>query len=539
MPENPPRARGVTPGRVIRRARHLFGGVVDRLRRVGRRHAWAVAGLAFLLALLAAGLALAELSEPPELVLFVGRFHPVIVHFPIGLLVLAALLEACAALHRPLRGLRHATTFVLVLGAVSAVAAVIAGYSLSLEGGYDPELLRTHMWLGIAVAASAVAASLLKIRPRRRRSRGLQRIYAGVLLSCVGTLLLAGYFGGSLTHGTDYLTYHLPAPLQGVLGVTEARAPRARITDIDSAYVYRELIASVFEARCTSCHNPGKRQGGLRLDSPSELMIGGDHGVVVVAGSPEQSELLRRITLPPGTKEAMPPGRARPLDVGETELIRWWIAHGASFEHRVADIAEMPTAVATLLTRLAPPRPERRTGIYALAVAPADPHAITELWNAGLGIGPIALDVELLEVTTRDLRDSFGDRETELLLPVTDQIAWLDLSGTRVGDASMSTLAKMPNLTRLNLRLTAVSDTGLQALSGLPNLEYLNLFGTHVSDAGLEHLAGLASLRSLYLWQTAVTADGVAKLKAKRPGVEVVLGAEPPIRTLPRSGNLP
>jgi hypothetical protein len=47
--------------------------------------------------------------DPPEWLFFVGRFHPTIVHFPIGLLILAALLEACAASYRPLRTLRHAT----------------------------------------------------------------------------------------------------------------------------------------------------------------------------------------------------------------------------------------------------------------------------------------------------------------------------------------------------------------------------------------------------------------------------------------------
>jgi uncharacterized membrane protein/mono/diheme cytochrome c family protein len=477
--------------------------------------AWAVAGLS--LALLATGLLLIDWGNPPDLLLFIGRFHPTIVHFPIGLLLLAALLEGLALL-RPFRRRRSAIALALILGAVSAVAAVVAGLLHSLEGGYDEALVSSHKWLGIAVAVGAVSAAVLK-------TRGLDRAYAGTLLATVGTLLVVAHLGGSLTHGPGYLTYYLPPALKRAVGVAEARAAKPRIADIDSALVYQDLIAPIFKARCTSCHSATKEKGGLRLDTPKELVKGGKSGPVVVAGSPEESELLRRVTLPPGHKDAMPADGAKPLDIGETELIRWWIAHGASFEKKVADIEEVPASVATLFHRIAPPRIEKKKGLYAFDVAPADAQALAALHEAGYGIEPVAHDVSLLQVTTLNIQQTFGDEELTRLLPVAEQITWLDLSGTRVGDLGLAALAKMPHLTRLSLAKTAIGDEGLRHLSGLQNLEYANLYGTSVSDAGLKHLEGLDRLRALYLWQTQVTNEGAAHLKQTHPNLEIVLGA--------------
>lgn len=509
------------------RARRILSRQRDRLPEWTRPRTWAVVGLSFLLALALTGLMLVDFRDPPDALLFIGRFHPAVVHFPIALILLAALLEGIGALYRPLRVVRHATAVVLFLGALSAAAAVVAGYLLSLEGGYDPTLVRAHFWAGLTVAVGAAAATLLKIRSRRRERRGIDRAYAGVLVACVAALVLAGHFGGALTHGRGYLTQYLPTPLKGVLGPEGARARRARIADIDSAHVYRDLVAPILEARCTSCHNESKMKGGLRLDTPELLLRGGNHGEVVVAGAPEESELLRRITLPPDAEGAMPGGGALPLDVGETELIRWWIANGASLDQRVADVEEIPSAVATLFTRIAPPRPAKKMGVYALQAEPADPKALAALIQSGYGIAPVAQDVDLLEVNTANVRSKVGDEELKRLLPVARQITWLDLGGTRVGDAGLAVVARMPNLTRLSLDRTAVGDEGIRHLSRLENLEYLNLFGSQVTDRGLEHLDGLDRLKSLYLWETRVTPEGAERLQRRRPELRLVLGTQP------------
>ena len=92
--------------------------------------ALAVACVLLGMTLLASALAAGADDTPTRFQHFVGRLHPLAVHLPIGFLLLAVTLEG-GALWRPLRRLRHAVPFVLVLGAASAVIAVLAGYLLA------------------------------------------------------------------------------------------------------------------------------------------------------------------------------------------------------------------------------------------------------------------------------------------------------------------------------------------------------------------------------------------------------------------------
>ncbi|WP_258862512.1 DUF2231 domain-containing protein [Sphingobacterium spiritivorum] len=86
-----------------------------------------------------------------ELLSFTGRWHPVLVHLPIGMLFLAFIIAVFARFER-YRYLSSAIPFSLLFGAGAAILTCITGYLLSLDGGYDTSVLSFHQWLGIAVA---------------------------------------------------------------------------------------------------------------------------------------------------------------------------------------------------------------------------------------------------------------------------------------------------------------------------------------------------------------------------------------------------
>ena len=88
---------------------------------------------------------------------FMGRFHPVLVHLPIGFLLLAGLLEI-GRLTRKIEVKESTITFVLFWSALGATLSCIAGYLLSLGGGYEAGLLDNHQWQGIGVAVAAWVA---------------------------------------------------------------------------------------------------------------------------------------------------------------------------------------------------------------------------------------------------------------------------------------------------------------------------------------------------------------------------------------------
>src|SRR6188472_1343128 len=89
----------------------------------------------------------------------IGRFHPVLVHLPIGILLLAALFQLLA-LKPKYASLHPATGIALFWGMISAILSCISGYLLSQSGDYDDELLDTHTWFAIATASISLIAYL-------------------------------------------------------------------------------------------------------------------------------------------------------------------------------------------------------------------------------------------------------------------------------------------------------------------------------------------------------------------------------------------
>ncbi|PXX31298.1 DUF2231 domain-containing protein [Arenibacter sp. ARW7G5Y1] len=88
------------------------------------------------------------LDSPPDVVLFFGRFHPVVVHLPIGFLIMAIMAQL-ATYWPKFRPLGIYLPLMWLMGAFSAFLAVIFGYFLSLSGGYDEDTLLWHQWGGL------------------------------------------------------------------------------------------------------------------------------------------------------------------------------------------------------------------------------------------------------------------------------------------------------------------------------------------------------------------------------------------------------
>jgi uncharacterized membrane protein len=449
-----------------------------------------------------------------ELPWFLARFHPVLVHAPIGALLVAAILEALARTSR-WSGVRPAVAPVVGAGAVSALAAALTGYLLGQSGGYAGATFDGHQLAGIGVAVWSVAAAIAYLVSRR----SARPVIGPVLLALtLPPLVIAGHLGGRLTHGEGYLTEHLPPWFSLRRGADPATRVAADVR------VYRELVAPVLEKKCVSCHGREAPRGDLRLDTPEGIRKGGHSGAALVGGRSASSEIVRRVWLPPSHKDAMPPGGRRALTVAEASLVRWWIDQGASFDATLADVEIDPRLmpmIESVVGRLQPGAP----AILAVKVPPADPAALAAVRELGVAVAALSAATPLLQVQCTNVARTFGDAELARLAPVARQVTWLSLGGTQVTDGGLVVLERFANLTRLDLNRTHVTDTGLQHLARLTRLEYLNVYGSGVSDAGLAQLGDLAALRHLYAWQTGVTPAGAERLRTRLPKLAIDLGA--------------
>ena len=465
-------------------------------------------------------------TNVPQLSLFLGRFHPTVLHLPVALLLLALLLEAI----RIPRLARFVPRFpdtvldsVLWLAALSAFVAAVAGWLLSSEGGYDADLLGRHLWSGVATGIGSFACVCLRAFASAQPDRAdLQRLATGLVVVTAATMTFAAHAGGSLTHGEGYLTEFAPAPIRFLAGLP---IPRDRSQEVLMPIADREVFDGValriFEGHCTSCHNPGKLKGNLKLDTYAGVMAGGQSGPAVVAGDPASSELLKRVHLPEEDKAHMPPKGKTPLTDDEAAVLAWWIEAGLPKDGTLR-ARKAPTEIRVAFSRTLP-EGERRTVEELQNRQAAEYEAtLTGLRSSIPGSLRAILPGERdLEYTAAIAGAAFTDAELQKLEPVGKDLLWLDLSRTGVTDAGVKVLAKMPNLERVDLRGTSVGDDGVKAIAGLHHLESLSLYGTRVTDAGLEALRGTSSLKRLYVGGTKISAPAVEALRKTRKELQV------------------
>lgn len=439
--------------------------------------------------------------------LFLGRFHPLAVHLPIGIFVLLAVLELTGLLARRPRFSQwprlsdSQRDHILLFAALMAMATAFMGWLLARDGSYDPVLINRHRNLGLLVAALAV---ILVVVQRARWSR----VYATLLAVTLVVITAAGHIGGEITHGSGYLTQQLPAFMRRWMGQPPVKIarPRAIPSDPRQAVIYADVIHPLLEQRCVGCHGPAKSNGQLRYDTWEQMLRGGKNGAVFKAGDASASRMIKRLHIPLDEKEHMPPKGKPQLTDDEIALLEWWIDRGASVDKKVADVEIAPAVADILETRFAPPAPPLPPRAYVLV------HAAALAKKLGIIIRPMTVEGPWLEANARLQSTRFGDAQLDELAALAPVLQWLDLGETAVTDAGLGHLAGMKNLQRLHLDRTAITDTGLTRLSGLTKLEYLNLYGTAIGDPGLGALQSLPRLRSIYIWKTHATAAAAKEL---------------------------
>src|SRR5690554_6308898 len=111
---------------------------------------------------------------------FMGRLHPLAVHFPVGLLLFAAVLELFTVRDFNSK-FRPGINLLVYVGAFGAIIAALLGLILANAEDYGGDTLAVHQWTGIATAVFGTITFFLLFRTGEKNKPKQVKWYRGML----------------------------------------------------------------------------------------------------------------------------------------------------------------------------------------------------------------------------------------------------------------------------------------------------------------------------------------------------------------------
>lgn len=421
-----------------------------------------------------------------------GRFHPLMIHFPIGLLFITVVMYFFRKkfVTEPV----EVISLLLHIAALSAVISALLGIFLSAEGGYDESLLGNHQWSGVAI--SIMSAFIAGLYTPGRNSPAL----LSVMILILPAIILGSHYGAILTHGEGYL---LP----------EKEVNKTVKVITDSSAIFDAVVEPVLQTRCYSCHNEKKAKGELIMTSLTKLLEGGKNGKIWIPGDPLNSHIMQRVSLEEDNKKHMPPRGKPQLTEREKELLSAWIKNGASTDTRFSDLP--PSDSFRIFASSFIPIIENEIE-YSFPAAPVS--TIEQLQSPyrsiqSLSFGSPALRADFF------IRDGYSSSMLKELDKIGQQIVELNLSNMPVNDDDLGTISKFKNLEYLNLNGSSVTGRNLDALKQCNKLRVVSLAGTRVNKEGLQLLGGMKNIKKVFCWNTDASAADIKELSGRYTGI--------------------
>lgn len=426
--------------------------------------------------------------EIPAFLQVLGRTHPLLLHFPIVLLLMAVGLLWVSD-----EKLKKAGAQILLFGANLTGITVVAGLILANED-YEGDALVWHQWLGVG----SLLLSVLIYFFREKSSVFLRASSATLAVS----IILTGHFGANLTHGDDFLL----API---------RSNEVELVAMEDAEVFQHLVQPILEAKCIACHKEGKIKGELRMDQLAGLQKGGKNGPFVIPGDLDKSLLIQRINLSMEEKEHMPPKNKAQLSDEEIEILELWVAAGASFDQKISDLKpEEP------LFQFAS---NKFTSQKTYTFDPASESDIQDLNNFFRKVNPVFPGSPALEVAYYGI-STFDPSSLKDLKKVSEQVVKINLNRMPLAEVDLGFLGDFPNLEELQLNTTGVSLNQLSSLEKLGNLTNLALSGNQFNSEVVVALGNLKQVKRLFLWNSGLNETDQEALKNALPDAKIDFG---------------
>jgi uncharacterized membrane protein len=432
-----------------------------------------------------------------------GRLHPLIVHLPIGILMLAFLMEIISRLNR-FKNLKSSMSFILQVAILTSTLAWVTGWIMPKEGEFDENFIGWHFW----TAAGMTVSTILLYWSLVTNDQRIKKLYTPLFFITIILLSLTGHFGGSLTHGEGHLFASIPKD-EKLVGKS-----------LGSMVLYSDIIQPILKKKCFGCHNSNKQKGGLDMSSISDLMNGGENGPIIIASNSASSPMIQSFHLPIEDEKHMPPKGKKQLSKNEITLIEWWIDNGASFDKRVSSFLRSKE-IQSILKRYE----HKENDLNLSKIEEISEEEILSIRSKGISVVRLGENSKLLSIDFA--RDTLlTKRKLKSISDVALNIVDLDLSYTNVDDQMLSAIKKFKNLQRLKLQNTQINSKAIAHLENLKHLIDLNLYNTKVDDKCLTSLAKIGSLKSLFVWQSEITQEAIQSFITDNPLINIQSGID-------------
>lgn len=413
-------------------------------------------------------------EEVPRIFLFFGRFHPLLLHLPIGALLLTFFMEIIGRIRK--NDINVMITYALGFSAFFSVLTAIMGYLLSLEGGYGKDVLQIHMYAGFSMATLTF---LLYIAKKAKEGK-LKKAYMPLYISTLLLTIVTGHYGSILTHGDTFLTAYSPF---------EFNSEHEIIIETDSLYYYKHVIRPILEDKCIQCHNDNKTKGELNLTTMKHIMKGSENGEIIEAGLPLKSPMFSSLLLPLEQEEHMPPTGKPQLTRNEIWLIQHWIQTGPDFEKQIVDYSSNDTLTHYLKEYLLFPIKN---------IEDADMNVVSRLIEDGFTIRKLVFDQPYLSATYTRPNQKISKKAMNNLSDISEQLIELNLQESKLTDDIAGSIKKLTSLRTLRLDKTMITDKTLLLLKEHEDLSVLNLFNTTITNEGLSELLNSIELEKVF-----------------------------------------
>ncbi len=418
-----------------------------------------------------------------------GRFHPLLLHIPIGFSVFLVLFNIFKKEIAP-DSFQKINLFLFNLTALSTAIVALLGFFLSKESGFDANNLQIHKYSGIFLSLFTFA--LCHFYNNFQIYKNSSAAWA-----ILAIIAFAGHFGAVLTHGENY-----------ILG----SAPETKPQFTANNSLFEASVYPILQAKCLSCHNDKKTKGQLNISTIALLLKGGKNGPIYKAGDTLNSHILQRVNLPLDDKKHMPPKGKPQLSPAEIAIITNWIAEGADLKKAIKDYEQKSEVKQLAINTISQISVQNSEKTYNFSEASQT--TIEAVNTPFCTVVPIANNGPALEANFF-VSNKFDAKNLE------------NLSKMPLKDEHLKLISKYQNLEKLLLNQTDITGKTLSELSQNKNLKSLALSGTKISKTSLEKLLSNTSLSEIFLWNTPISGPEIDQLSKIYPKIRFEKGAIP------------